>query len=98
MFNHHAASTAQASAEESFETIAGNHPAYPATLSYAANGALDSKVLETESGPVTIAYSYNASGSLIAKTLSGALPAGVPATKYYTYDLSGQLTGTSYAS
>ena len=80
-----------------FESIAGNHNAYPSTVTFDAGGAVTGKSFDTGSGTINVAYAYDAGGALTGKTLSGDLPAGIATTKNYTYDNGGNLTGTSYA-
>lgn len=78
-------------AAQTFETIAQNLTASPATFVY-AGGNLVSVVYA--SGVIkTLTYS---GGRLASVTLSGATPGGVSLTKTFTY-IGDDLTGVSYA-
>ena len=86
-----AANTGEAA--ETWETVAKNLRAYPATLAYAA-GELASITYATPGGSIVKTLNRTA-GRLASIVLSGALPSGIATTKTLTY--SGEtLTGVAY--
>jgi hypothetical protein len=80
-------------AAETWETVAKNLGAYPATLAYAA-GELASITYATPGGSIVKTLNRTA-GRLASIVLSGALPSGIATTKTLAY--SGEtLTGVAY--
>lgn len=78
--------------KDSFETVSKNLRASGSTLTYDANGNLDTV---TYGNGVIKTMDYYPSGELFTVTLSGATPSGINLTKSFSYT-AGLLTSVGY--